>query len=118
MKRLILVAVLVTVLLVAFAGSALADGPYYGYGQGAYNMGYGQGYGGAGYGASGYGGHNMGYYGGYQKPQHYPKYNYCCYVYNPCPYNNPVHKPYYGGYVMQGGYGMPSGYMSYGGYGY
>lgn len=97
MRRLILVTVLVTVLLVAFAGSALADGPHGYYpkhqGYGGYN--------------TGYGGHNMGY-GGYQKT-HYPTYNYCCvYVYYPCP------MPYYG-YQQNYGYG---GYGSYtGGYG-
>ena len=113
MRRLILVAVLVTALLVAFAGSALADGPH-GYNQYGYGMG-------------NYGGYNMGYggYGGYQKhypkqsypKQMYPTYNYCCqYVYNPCPKPYVYQQTYgYGGYGNYGGYAM----MNYGsGYGY
>jgi hypothetical protein len=114
-----LVAVLVTVLLVAFAGSALADGPY-GHKKGHGKV-YASGYGGY---NTGYGGHNMGYggyggYGGHQvKKQHYPNYSYCCYVYNPCVYTNYGYNQHgYGGYAMSGGYGMSGGYASYGGYG-
>jgi hypothetical protein len=113
MRRLLLVAVLVTVLLVAFAGSALADGPYgysagYGYG-GGYGMGYSQGY---------------GNYGGYNMYPYYPTYNNCCccYVYNPCPYTRyPKQVKYgYGGYSTYGGYPTygGGGYAMYGGGGY
>jgi hypothetical protein len=111
MRRLIVAAVLVTVLLIAFAGSALADGPY------GYNTGYGNQW----YGNQGYGN-----YGGYQMYQRYPTYNYCCsYVYNPCPYTNYGYskKSYaYGGYKSYGGYNAYSGYGmnngQYAGYGW
>lgn len=110
MKRLVLVAVLAAALLVLFAGTALADGPWgyagnYGYG----NMGYGGGYN-SGYMGGGYGG----MYGGYYP---YMPYNCCCYVYC-CNNYTPPKQTYYphkmrGGYGQMGyggGYGMNAGY--------
>lgn len=113
MRRLLLVTVLVTVLLVAFAGSALADGPH------GYGYKYGNQYG---YGMGNYGGYNMGYggYGGYQK-NYYPTWNYCCqYVWNPCPtlFYGYQQNYGYGGYGNNyGGYATLS-YGYNGGYGY
>lgn len=108
MKRLVLVAVLAAALLVLFAGTALADGPY-GYAGNYGNMGYGGGYN-SGYMGGGYGG----WYGGY-----YPYMpNYCCYCNVYCCNNYPPKQTYYphkmrGGYGQMGyggGYGMNAGY--------
>lgn len=99
MRRLIVVGILVTVLLIAFAGSALADGPY------GYNTGYNTGY---------WQNHGYAKHGGQQWYPYYPTYNYCCvYVYNPCPYTNygyPQQNYSYGGYNMNGNYGQYANY--------
>lgn len=110
MRRLLLAGIVVTVLLVAFAGSALADGPY---GYTGYNNGYGWGY-------SGYGG-----YGGYSQYQtRYPSYNYncCSYVswynywcYPPKTTYRPP-KVYRDGYTNYNMYNTYGGYGGYGGY--
>src|SRR5581483_11651949 len=105
MRRLLLAGILVTVLLVAFAGSALADGPY---GYTGYNNGYGGGYGGYSNGCC---------YGGYQMQYSNYNYNYgCCSYVNT--YNYWCHQPkVYSrpkGYASYNNYNM---YNSYGGYG-
>src|SRR4029078_2957550 len=100
-----------TILLVAFVGAALADGPH------GYNMEYHNNYG---------DNQRYGNYSGYQMYPNYSGYNYCnCYVYNPCPYTNYGYsqkrysiggKKSYGGYASYGGYSM--NYSQYGGYGW
>jgi hypothetical protein len=115
MRRLLLVATLVTALLLLFAGSALADGPY------GYGTMYGSGY-------------NP--YSGAMRYQPYGSmYHYCCYsMYARCPYmtnygyTTPKYTMYgygsYSGYMMYGMYGMygtysaPNRYAMYGRYGY
>src|SRR5581483_11578402 len=107
-RRLILVGVLVTVLLLAFAGSALADGPYgymgynagYGYWQ---NCCYGQNYGS--YQNYGYGNWQNCCYS-YPQVRYQPYYNPCCY--NPCPTTYSYHYKQprvYSGYGMYAMYG-------------
>ncbi|SRR5581483_1632329 len=110
MRRVLFVAVLLTLLLFAFAGTALADGPY---GQwGGYSMSYGYGSYGNSYG-----------YGGYSHYQPYHQsYCCCCVYYNPCYTRQKTYaysRPYSGYGYMQGGYGyMQTGYGGYGGYGW
>lgn len=102
MRKAALVALLVVGLLVVFAGSAMAGGPY---GGNAHHGGYWGGYG-------GYWGWYGGWYGGY--------WNCCCYCYtwNPCggqTYYKPHHKVY-GGYAGYGGYSQPMYYSGWGGW--
>lgn len=100
MRRLILVAVLATALLIAFAGSALADGPY-GYPAGSgYMSGYGH-YDGQPY----YPAWGQTYNYGYGYSYGYNNCCYCWYYCKPCAaprqtYTYP--KPYWGSYMSYG----------------